>query len=274
MQVFGLGRSYLSLVFVCSLLSGGLGTADFEYSNVTLTRLTFGSCHKRKYEFPEVWQKIQEQDSQVWLWLGDSVYPPMRKIAPVTVLEEEYLALQQSPGYAKLMETVPYIFGTWDDHDYGGNDMGKDMPQKEERRDAFWKFLGHPPAGKKENREGVYHSISFGGAPRKVKLIVLDTRTYRDDHCGVPSLATHIPLGAGIACATRWIAAGLGSFFCRQRKATFLGEEQWKWLERELTDTDASVHIIASSVQVLSTNPVSSRTLGNAHASSYYACTS
>ena len=39
--------------------------ADFEYPNVTLTKLTFGSCHKRKYEFPEIWQRIQEQDAQV-----------------------------------------------------------------------------------------------------------------------------------------------------------------------------------------------------------------
>ena len=245
-------------MLMCSLIVGVIGTADFDYSNVTLTKLTFGSCHKRKYEFPQIWQRIQEQEAQVWLWLGDAIYPPMREIAPVAVLEEEYRALQQSPGYAKLMETTPSL-GVWDDHDYGGNDMGKDMPQKEERRDAFWKFLGHPPAGKNENRQGVYHSVTLGQATRQVKLIMLDTRTYRDDHCGISSLATRFPLGAGLACATRWIAAGLGSYFCRQRQATFLGEDQWKWLEGELADSSAAVHIIASSVQVLSTNPVSSK---------------
>ena len=85
---------------------------------------------------------------------------------------------------------------------------------------------------------------------------MLDTRTFRQDHCGIPSLATHFPLGAGVACLTRWMAAGLGSFFCQHHKGTMLGDEQWKWLEQELATSTAAVHIIASSVQVLSTNPV------------------
>eukprot|EP00957_Ditylum_brightwellii_P105699 8060138-Ditylum_brightwellii.AAC.1 len=35
-----------------------------------------------------------------------------------------------------------------------------------------------------------------------------------------------------------------------------LGEEQWTWLETQLTSSDANVHIIVSSIQVLTTNPV------------------
>ena len=197
----------------------------------------------------------------MWLWLGDAVYPPMRAIAPVSVLEQEYQALQQTKGYNELVKSTPFVFGTWDDHDYGGNDMGKDMPEKSQRRDAFWRFLGHAPAGEAENRQGVYHSITLGETTsttnnQQVKIILLDTRTYRDDHCGIPSLATLFPLGAGVACATRWIMAGLGSWYCRHRQATMLGEAQWQWLQQELETSTAAVHIIASSVQVLSTNPV------------------
>ena len=35
-----------------------------------------------------------------------------------------------------------------------------------------------------------------------------------------------------------------------------LGEEQWTWLERQLNDSKASMNIVISSIQVLTTNPV------------------
>ena len=41
---------------------------------------------------------------------------------------------------------------------------------------------------------------------------------------------------------------------CRNRK--MLNEEQWIWLQEEISTSDAQVHIIVSSVQVLTTNPV------------------
>lgn len=242
---------------VLSLIAAATTLPDVEHANVTLTQLTFGSCHKRKYEQAEIWQRIQEQHAQVWLWLGDAIYPPMRSIAPVSVLIDEYQALRQSAGYAQLLETTPLVFGTHDDHDFGGNDMGKEMPDQVARRDAFWEFLGYTPPSPDDQRQGVYHSVTLGEPPHQVKLILLDTRSFREYHCGIPSLATYFPLGAGVACATRWIAAGLWSPYCRQRQATVLGEEQWQWLADQLETSNASLHIIASSVQVLSTNPVS-----------------
>ena len=139
---------------------------DQALPNVTLTKLTFGSCHKQKYEHAQIWQRIQEQDAQVWLWLGDAIYPPMRAIAPVSVLQQNYQALRDSAGYAALRQSTPHVFGTWDDHDFGGNDMGLHMPDKSARRKAFFDFLGYDDdlssasanddsAGR---RQGVYHS--------------------------------------------------------------------------------------------------------------------
>jgi alkaline phosphatase D len=234
-------------------------TPDFEFPNVTLTNFTFGSCHKREYQDPRIWQRIKEQHGQAWLWLGDAVYPPMRKVAPIEVLKDEYQALLDSPAYKEFRQSIPYIFGIYDDHDFGGNDMGKDMPEKEARRDAFWEFLGYEQTMlgvETIQRQGVYHSVSWGEPPWQAKIVFLDTRTFRDDHCGIPSLATHFPLGAGVACLTRWLSAGLFPSYCRTRQATMLGPEQWAWLEEELLSSTASLNIVVSSVQVLSTNPV------------------
>ena len=242
--------------------SASSSTVDVTYPNVTLTKIAFGSCHKRKYAQPSrLWQRIQQQEGQAWLWMGDAVYPPQRAVCPVNMLQEEYQHLRHNDGgYAALVAAkTPYIWGTWDDHDYGGNDMGKEMPDKVARRNAFWDFLGYDHAPRDDTtRQGVYHAITVGQVPHQVKIIMLDTRTYRDNHCGIPSLATKFPLGAGVACLTRWMAAGLGASYCGRyhHNATMLGEQQWTWLQKELATSEAAVHIVVSSVQVLSTNPV------------------
>ena len=44
--------------------------------------------------------------------------------------------------------------------------------------------------------------------------------------------------------------------FGRQYKGQILGEDQWTWLATTLQSSDAQVHIIISSIQVLTTNPV------------------
>lgn len=54
-NVLVFGKEELSTLF----------TDDFAHANVTLTKLSFGSCHKSKYASPLIWQRIQEQESQV-----------------------------------------------------------------------------------------------------------------------------------------------------------------------------------------------------------------
>ena len=56
-----------------------------------------------------------------------------------------------------------------------------------------------------------------------------------------------------VACLTRWITAGLN--LC-PIGGDVLGEEQWRWFEQELAESVASIHIIVSSIQILTTNPV------------------
>eukprot|EP00549_Striatella_unipunctata_P019592 CAMPEP_0118712856 /NCGR_PEP_ID=MMETSP0800-20121206/25117_1 /TAXON_ID=210618 ORGANISM="Striatella unipunctata, Strain CCMP2910" /NCGR_SAMPLE_ID=MMETSP0800 /ASSEMBLY_ACC=CAM_ASM_000638 /LENGTH=352 /DNA_ID=CAMNT_0006618091 /DNA_START=291 /DNA_END=1347 /DNA_ORIENTATION=- len=158
------------------------------------------------------------------------------------------------------------IDGVWDDHDYGGNDYGVHMEQKHERKAAFLSFLGLSPS---PERNGLYHAVDTAcnnnndNNNKKVKVILLDTRWHRQDHC-IPSIATWIRIiGPVFSCITRWLTAGLHLptlwpiLQCNSSSTTtLLGEEQWQWLEGQLQDSDASVHVVVSSVQVLTTNPV------------------
>ena len=118
------------------------------------------------------------------------------------------------------------------------------------------------------DRQGVYNSVTFGQPPHQVQVIFLDTRWARQDHC-IPSIGTtRIPLGNVIACVTRWITAGLlpstfGAGGATNRPAaptclnnSVLDDMQWTWLEEQLQQSKAQVHVIVSSIQVLTTNPV------------------
>ena len=194
----------------------------------------------------------------------------------IPTIKDDQMLHNKTLGYSQFVSNndrlVGGVHGTWDDHDYGGNDRGYELNNKEERRDAYLNFLNVPKDSPRYERRGMYSSIEFGQNDNIVKVIFLDTRWHRDKHC-IPSVGSHpsIPLGALLACLTRWITAGLGipsMRFCRDAK--MLSEQQWSWLEQQIQDRTSyhsksnyrkendyppSVYIIGSSVQVLTTNP-------------------
>jgi alkaline phosphatase D len=285
-------RRTISLLLLLLLLASCLSTihaqgqggsaADFVH-NETLSKLAFGSCHKSiKSKAPlPIWNIIENKDHpEAWLWTGDAIYTESRDKhngkkrygpAPPNELFELYQEMHTNLtiGYASFHPRRPLgVYGTWDDHDMGGNDMGIDIPQKEGRKNAFYEFLGlqkNPNANHDDHqhREGVYSSVEWGSAPRKTKAILLDTRWHRQDHC-IPSVAHKWPLGNAIACATRWLTAGLllnqlaWMWHPKGHDCTtnsILGETQWTWLQQQLLESDAQVHLIVSSIQVFTTNP-------------------
>ncbi|CBZ50893.1 conserved hypothetical protein [Neospora caninum Liverpool] len=75
----------------------------------------------------------------------------------------------------------------------------------------------------------------------EVKLILLDTRHERDDHF-IPSAVSFC-----FRCLRR-----LGGNY----EGDLLGEEQWRWLESQLTNSTASVHLVVSSIQVSTSLPI------------------
>lgn len=244
-----------------------VSAADLHLAKQRVTNLAFGSCHKNEYVLaednqPSVWDALLDgHRPDAFLWTGDTVYPPRRGIKSIEELETEYhkttslLARHKFPPLG--------FYGTWDDHDYGGNDMGNRMPNRTERRRALFDFLNYTKADWfPMMREGVYHSIDFGEPPEQVKVVLLDTRWHRDDLPFVPhALATSFPLGAGLACILRWLRAGLGLFklwssLSSSQRTSVLGEEQWSWFQKELVNSEAQLHVVVSSIQVLTTNPV------------------
>lgn len=159
------------------------------------------------------------------------------------------------------------------------------MPDKEARRDAYLEFLNVTRESGRYHRSGIYSSMDYrhlldddideDGGEGTVRVIFLDTRWHREGHC-IPSLASNafVPYGSLVSCATRWITAcldlpsimspysrgtsssSLSSSWCPEGGGNLLGEDQWTWLEGQLKSSDASMHVVVSSIQVLTTNPV------------------
>ncbi len=189
--------------------------------------LAFASCATQD-STNLVWPAIQAHNPDLFVWLGDNIYGDSHD---TLVLAEKYARQKAQPLYQAFLKTGVPIVGTWDDHDYGWNDAGKEYPHRQASKTLLLNFLDVPADAAVRSREGVYQSFTYGNAGRQVHLILLDTRWFRD------SLAPD--------------TTGKGRYVPRNT-GTLLGATQWQWLGNELNSTSADVVVIGSSIQVIS----------------------
>jgi alkaline phosphatase D len=209
----------------------------------TLSRIAFGSCAEAGKPQP-VWDPILARKPDLFIFLGDNVYADTHEMA---AMKREYAKLAAQPGFAKLRAGTPVV-AIWDDHDFGENDAGGDYSQKEASRQVFLEFWGEPADSPRRDRDGVYAAYVFGPPGRRVQVILPDLRYNR-----TAMLPADYP-GGYEAWGQKRVAAGLplpGPYLRNpDPKATMLGEQQWRWLERQL-EVPAEVRLFGSSVQVL-----------------------
>lgn len=150
----------------------------------------------------------------VFVWMGDNIYGNSEDME---VLREKYAKVDALPAYQTIVSSAEVI-GTWDDHDYGKDNVGKEFPAKVESQKELLTFLRVPKDSPRWSREGVYGLHEFGPTGKQVRVMLLDTRYHRD-HTG--------------------------------SDGDLLGDEQWAWLEQVLVESKAQVNIIVSSIQFL-----------------------
>jgi len=183
-------------------------------------KIAFGSCSKQSKD-QGYWQQIAKTRPNYWLWLGDNVYVDSKN--PKKFLAS-YRKLERNPFY-KEFSSKHIVLGTWDDHDYGQNNAGKEFSAKEMSKKFFLFFLNFAKDDPIRKRPGIYYSRILLTNNLSTKLIFLDTRTFRD-----PPPKKNKELS----------------------NADILGPAQWSWLEKQLNSSKAEVNIIVSSIQVLS----------------------
>lgn len=205
-----------------------LAIAQTENAKV-ISRIGFGSCISQN-DSQLIWYKVIEQNPELFLLLGDNVYGDTKDMA---VLKQKYEQFGAKAGYKKLKEKTQ-VLATWDDHDYGHNDAGKEYPFKAESKKIFLQFFEEPGNSERWKHEGIYTSYMYGVDGKKLQIIMLDCRTFRDKL---------VRVRADLACKGPYMKI-------KNKTKTFLGEEQWKWLEGELMKP-ADLRIICTSPQFL-----------------------
>ncbi len=204
-----------------------------------VSKIAFGSCADQNKACP-IWDVIADYQPQVTILLGDNVYADNigGRLQPATPerISAAYKSLLTNPGFARLQASTR-LLATWDDHDYGKNDAGREWIHKEAAASAFHDFIGTPIESPQRQRPGIYNAEVFGPPGRRVQVIMLDTRYFRSD---LPQATTPLP---GWRSRPYIKQVGL--------EAELLGAEQWSWLEEQLL-VPAELRIIGSSIQVLS----------------------
>eukprot|EP00020_Sapocribrum_chincoteaguense_P003980 CAMPEP_0170753368 /NCGR_PEP_ID=MMETSP0437-20130122/12457_1 /TAXON_ID=0 /ORGANISM="Sexangularia sp." /LENGTH=445 /DNA_ID=CAMNT_0011092485 /DNA_START=93 /DNA_END=1428 /DNA_ORIENTATION=- len=203
-----------------------------------LRRLAFLSCSHQD-RATVAFDTVRLERADFTLHLGDIVYADHRwflnqfEVRSPSGRQAIFDQMSGDPHFAAFRRDAAARFSAiYDDHDRGLNNAGREFEIDHNGREAkemFLRFIGEPANSSRHGRDGMYGSISFGSGRRLTRILLLDTRTFRD------------------------VPGRLG--FNTHRDP--LGEEQWAWLEAELRrGASATTTIVASSVQVLSDMPV------------------
>ncbi len=179
----------------------------------SVSRIVFASCCHESKPAP-IFQTIIDFKPELFVWMGDNIYGDS---PDVDVLRKKYAIQKNRPEYQTLMAKCP-IIGTWDDHDFGANDVGEKYPSKEQSQQAYLDFFNEPANSPRRTQKGIYTHKDYGTGKKSVRVFLLDTRYFRQD----PG-----------------------------PQADILGADQWNWLEKNLLDSPAAVNIIVSSIQVI-----------------------
>jgi alkaline phosphatase D len=224
----------LYFLFLLTFINLTTSSRIFADDAQSLT-IGFGSCAEQTREQP-IWDTIASHNPELFILMGDNVYidsdDPLK-------MKADYHKLSQEPHFSKFIKSTPLV-AIWDDHDYAMQDGGKNFIGKNHAKKAFLNFFNYPELEPlREKPGGIFHSKWLEFKRKKIQIILLDTRWYRDTL--VDSYLTE----------TQRQALNLGPYQPTLNKnTTLLGSEQWSWLENELKKP-ADLRLLVSSIQVL-----------------------
>ncbi len=171
------------------------------------TVLAMGSCASST-EFFDVWSRIAKQDIDALLLLGDTPYIDSTDLKVNRARHREFLSI---PTLAKIGVNTP-IWGTWDDHDFGGNDTDGKIANKSVLRRVFTEYRAQTRFG--DGAHGVYTKFRRG----PVEVFMIDPRYFSQTE---PSPAD-------------------------PAKPTCLGKTQWRWLLDGLKSSKAPFKLLVT----------------------------
>lgn len=211
---------YTCLV-VCLLICDIAFTAE-----PPISRIAFGSCAKQ--DDPQPLLDIASAGKpDLFIYLGDNIYGDTNNMDE---LREKYGVLAARPEFQRLKKSTE-IIATWDDHDFGADDSGREYRHKEESKEIFLDFFDEPNRSARRKRAGVYTSYEYGAADQRIQVILLDLRTFRSRLKRAAERSTVEHAGPYAPDSSD--------------DAVLMGEEQWRWLKKQLK-RPAKIRLIGS----------------------------
>lgn len=181
----------------------------YDNADKKITRIAFGSCASNL----DPLDILRDVRADVFVFLGDNIYADTN--SPV-IMQMLYNRLSCKPSFQTLVKQTPYVLSTWDDHDYGWNDIGRGYGMKYDSKSIFLKFWNVDKSMGRDRPDGIYGSYKFDSKQGGVKVILMDLRFNND------------------------IAS-----------ESMLGDRQWAWLEAELSRSQQEnvLTVLGSSTQ-------------------------
>lgn len=215
---------YFSL-FIC-LSIYGISTAQ-------QIKIAFGSCSHQDKPLG-ILKQIAKSKPDYFIFLGDNIYGDTEDM---NVLQQKYEKLGKDKNFKALKKSTT-LLATWDDHDFGVNDGGKNYPKKEASKQLFLDFFDEPKDSQRRSRPGIYTVQMIETKSGIIQIILLDTRTFRDE----------LRIADSTFQQDTIFKYHLDYAPILTPDSTLLGENQWKWLEAQLRNK-ADLRIIATSTQ-------------------------
>jgi len=224
-------KIYILITFFLSALASEAVNSEKKQSLM----IGFGSCAKQENPQP-IWKAIAEKNADLFIMMGDNVYIDS---ADPKVMKDSYEMLANNIHFKEFRTKTP-IMATWDDHDYGLQDGGKEFNGKYDAKAWFIDFFDYPEINQLANKDkGIFHTRELPFNGKTIRIIMLDTRWYRDKQ-----ITTYLS-------REQLKKLNLGRYQPHYDiSTTVLGEEQWKWLEATLAKP-SDLNIIVSGFPVL-----------------------
>lgn len=172
-----------------------------------------------------IFETMAKERSAFMLWLGDAWYTREVDYYSEWGLWNRASHDRAVPVLQNFLKAMPQL-ATWDDHDYGPNDIGSNYILKDASRKVFNSYFCNPSSG--ENGQGIYTMTTWGDAD----IFITDDRWWRS------------------ADRTKDSVDGKPN-----PEKRMLGKQQMEWLKNSLLYSSATFKIITVGSQVL--NPVS-----------------
>jgi alkaline phosphatase D len=207
--------------------------SEQTFCQKSISKIAFGSCGKETNALP-VLDVVVKHQPDLFIFLGDNIYGDTNNM---DTLKAKYKKLAAKPTFQNLKKNTQ-IIATWDDHDYGQNDIGRHYPFKTQSKEIFLDFFEEPKNSERRKHEGIYTSYLHKINGKTLQIILLDTRTFRDDLK---------PYKDEFKNDKRYFYE-LDYAPYKHSDSTILGKAQWKWLESEL-QKPADLRLIGSGTQ-------------------------